>query len=46
VLEPFGITRYYADYWGAYTHPLDTDEHQPGKRKASITASATFGPSA
>jgi insertion element IS1 protein InsB len=32
VLEPFGITWYYADYWGAYMHPLDADEHQPGKR--------------
>jgi len=32
LLEPFGITRYYTDYWGAYTRHLDTDEHQPGKR--------------
>jgi insertion element IS1 protein InsB len=32
LLEPFGITRYYTDYWGAYTRHLATDEHQPGKR--------------
>jgi insertion element IS1 protein InsB len=31
-LEPFGITRYYTDHWGAYTRHLDPDEHQPGKR--------------
>ena len=31
LLEPFGITRYYTDYWGAYTRHLDPDEHQPGK---------------
>jgi insertion element IS1 protein InsB len=32
LLEPFGITRYYTDYWGAYTRHLNVDEHQPGKR--------------
>jgi insertion element IS1 protein InsB len=32
LLEPFGITRYYTDDWGAYTRHLDADEHQPGKR--------------
>ena len=32
LLEPFGITRYYTDYWGAYTRHIDADEHQPGKR--------------
>jgi insertion element IS1 protein InsB len=32
LLEPFGIKRYYTDYWGAYTRHLDADEHQPGKR--------------
>ena len=30
--EPFGITRYYTDYYGAYTRHLDAAEHQPGKR--------------
>jgi insertion element IS1 protein InsB len=32
LLELFGITRYYTDYWGAYTRHLDADAHQPGKR--------------
>ena len=32
LLEPFGITRYYTDYWGAYTRHLAVDAHQPGKR--------------
>jgi len=32
LLEPFGITRYYTDYWGAYTCHFDADEHEPGKR--------------
>jgi insertion element IS1 protein InsB len=32
LLEPFGIVRYYTDYWGAYTRHLDADAHQPGKR--------------
>ena len=32
LLEPFGITKYYTDDWGAYTRHIDPDEHQPGKR--------------
>jgi insertion element IS1 protein InsB len=32
LLEPFGITTYFTDYWGAYRRPLDAAEHQPGKR--------------
>ena len=32
LLKPFGITRYYTDYWGAYTRHVETDKHQPGKR--------------
>src|SRR5467141_837603 len=31
-LEPFGITRYYTDYWGAYRRHLDPEEHTPGKQ--------------
>ena len=31
LLEPFGIKRYYTDYFGAYTRHLDPEEHQPGK---------------
>ena len=32
LLEPFGITRYHTDDWGAYTRHLDPAEHNPGKR--------------
>jgi insertion element IS1 protein InsB len=32
LLEPFGITRYYTDYWGVYTRHLNADAPQPGKR--------------
>ena len=32
LLEPFGLTRYYTDYWGAYTRHLDPDVHCPGTR--------------
>jgi insertion element IS1 protein InsB len=32
LLEPFGITRYDTDDWGAYTRHLEADAHQPGKR--------------
>ena len=31
LLEPFGLTRSYTDYWGASTRPLDPAEHCPGK---------------
>lgn len=32
LLKPFGITRYYTDYWGAYERHLPVEEHCPGKR--------------
>jgi insertion element IS1 protein InsB len=32
LLEPFRITRYHTDYWGAYTRHLDPAEHNPSKR--------------
>jgi IS1 family transposase len=32
LLEPFGITQYSTDYWGAYTRHLAPEEHTPGKR--------------
>jgi insertion element IS1 protein InsB len=32
LLEPFGIARFYTDYWGAYTRHIDVDQHQLGKR--------------
>jgi insertion element IS1 protein InsB len=31
LLEPFGITRYHTDHWGAYARQLAPDEHTPGK---------------
>ncbi len=32
LLEPFGITRYYTDHWGAYERHLVPEGHYPGKR--------------
>jgi insertion element IS1 protein InsB len=32
LLEPFGLTRFYTDHWGAYTRHLDPDVHCPGKQ--------------
>ena len=32
LLEPFGITRYYTDSWGAYERNLAPAVHSPGKR--------------
>ena len=32
LLEPFGLTRFYTDHWGAYTRHLDADVHRQGKR--------------
>jgi len=32
LLEPFGITRFYTDGWGAYRRHLDPTTHTVGKR--------------
>jgi insertion element IS1 protein InsB len=32
LLEPFGITHYHTDHWGAYARQLDPEVHNPGKR--------------
>ena len=32
LLEPFGLTRFSTDHWGAYTRHLDAEVHSPGKR--------------
>jgi len=32
LLEPFGLTHYYTDRWGAYTRHLDPETHTAGKR--------------
>jgi insertion element IS1 protein InsB len=31
LLEPFGITRFYTDGWGAYERHIDAEKHQVGK---------------
>jgi len=31
LLEPFGITKYYTDGWGAYERHLDAEQHHIGK---------------
>ena len=33
LLEPFGITRYYTDGWGAYERHLDPEQHTVGQGK-------------
>lgn len=32
LLEPFGISRYFTDGWGAYQRHLDAKQHEIGKR--------------
>ncbi len=32
LLEPFGLTRFYTDHWGAYERHLEPAMHSPGKR--------------
>jgi IS1 family transposase len=32
LLEPFGLTHYYTDKWGAYTRHLDPEQHTTSKR--------------
>ena len=32
LLEPFGITKYYTDDWGAYERHLPAKNHEIGKR--------------
>lgn len=32
LLEPFGLTHYYTDTWGAYTRHLDPEQHTASKR--------------
>lgn len=32
LLQPFGITRFYTDDWGAYRRHLSPDQHEIGKR--------------
>ena len=32
LLEPFGITRFYTDGWGAYKRHIDSEKHEIGKQ--------------
>ena len=32
LLDPFGLTHYYTDKWGAYTRYLDAEQHTVSKR--------------
>jgi insertion element IS1 protein InsB len=32
LLEPFGITRFYTDGWGAYKRRIDSEKHEIGKQ--------------
>jgi insertion element IS1 protein InsB len=32
LLDPFGLTHYYTDKWGAYTRHLDPEQHTVSKR--------------
>jgi insertion element IS1 protein InsB len=34
LLEPFGISKFYTDGWGAYERKLDSKQHQVGKANA------------
>ena len=40
LLDPFGITHYYTDYWGAYTRHLDPEEHTGQTQHAANRAQA------
>jgi hypothetical protein len=44
LLEPFGLTHYSTDHWGAYTRHLDPDVHSPGKRNIENTTVFQFCP--
>src|SRR5437660_803019 len=39
LLEPFGITKFYPDGWGAYERHLDTAQHHVGKENTQTIES-------
>ena len=39
LLEPFGITRYYTDGWGAYERHVEAEQHTIGKENTQKIAS-------
>ena len=42
LLEPFGLTRFSTDHWGAYTRHLDPDVHSPGKRNTQKIGDVSY----
>jgi insertion element IS1 protein InsB len=44
LLEPFGITRYFTDGWGAYERHVETKQHTVGKeiRRRSRASTLTY----
>ena len=42
LLEPFEITHFYSDGWGAYERHLDTAIHLIGKRNTQLYWTQTF----
>jgi IS1 family transposase len=45
LLEPFGITRYYTDGWGAYERHIEAEQHTVGKENTQkIESKDTCGP--
>src|SRR6266567_4089221 len=44
LLEPFGITRYFTDGWGAYERHVETEQHTVGKANGCVwTKGADLG---
>ena len=39
LLEPFGITKFYTDGWGAYERHIEAEKHQVGKENTQKIAS-------
>ena len=41
LLEPFGITKYYTDGWGAYERHIDAEQHHVGVTVQVVTTGIT-----
>ena len=44
LLEPFGITKYYTDGWGAYERHIDVEQHHVGKENTQKIESKHINP--
>lgn len=40
--EPFGITRFYTDGWGAYSRHREADKHEIGKQNLQKNRKQTY----